>query len=50
MDHGKILAMEPPDTLIQRLLDKGFQGVRVERTANLEDVFLDMTGHGLRES
>jgi len=50
MDHGKILAMEPPDSLIQRLLDKGFQGERVERSANLEDVFLDMTGHGLRES
>ena len=50
MDHGKILAMEPPDALIQRLLDKGFKGERVERSANLEDVFLDMTGHGLRES
>ena len=50
MDHGKILAMEPPDTLIQRLLDKGFKGERVERSANLEDVFLDMTGHGLREA
>ena len=50
MDHGKILAMEPPDSLIQRLLDKGFKGERVERSANLEDVFLDMTGHGLRES
>ena len=49
MDRGKILAMEPPDALIQRLLDKGFQGQRVERSANLEDVFLDMTGHGLRE-
>jgi len=50
MDHGKILAMEPPDALIQTLLDKGFKGERVERSANLEDVFLDMTGHGLRES
>jgi ABC-2 type transport system ATP-binding protein len=50
MDRGKILAMEPPDVLIQRLLDKGFKGERVERSANLEDVFLDMTGHGLRES
>jgi ABC-2 type transport system ATP-binding protein len=49
MDHGKILALDPPDTLIQRLLDKGFQGQRVERTANLEDVFLDMTGHALRD-
>jgi ABC-2 type transport system ATP-binding protein len=49
MDHGKILALDPPDTLIQRLLDKGFKGERMERTANLEDVFLDMTGHGLRD-
>jgi ABC-2 type transport system ATP-binding protein len=49
MDHGKILAMEPPDVLIQRLIDRGFKGERVERTANLEDVFLNMTGHGLRE-
>src|SRR5213595_2232290 len=31
MDHGKILAMEPPDTMIQRLLDKGFHKERVER-------------------
>ena len=50
MDHGKILAMDPPDALIQRLLDKGFQGERHERSANLEDVFLDLTGHELREA
>jgi ABC-2 type transport system ATP-binding protein len=49
MDHGKVLALDPPDVLIQRLIDKGFQGRRVERTANLEDVFLDMTGRGLRD-
>jgi ABC-2 type transport system ATP-binding protein len=49
MDHGKILAMEQPDALIQRLLDKGFKGERTERSANLEDVFLDMTGHALRD-
>jgi ABC-2 type transport system ATP-binding protein len=49
MDHGKVLALDPPDTLIQRLIDKGFQGQRIERTANLEDVFLDMTGHALRD-
>ena len=41
--------MEPPDVLIQRLLEKGFKGERVERAANLEDVFLDMTGHALRD-
>ncbi|HET9847390.1 MAG TPA: ABC transporter ATP-binding protein [Candidatus Dormibacteraeota bacterium] len=49
MDHGKILAMEPPEILIQRLLDKGFHKERIDKAANLEDVFLDMTGHGLRE-
>ncbi|HVH65456.1 MAG TPA: ABC transporter ATP-binding protein [Candidatus Acidoferrum sp.] len=49
MDHGKILALDPPDTLIQRLIDKGFKGERIERSANLEDVFLDMTGHALRD-
>ena len=49
MDHGKILAMEPPELLIQRLLDKGFRKERIDKAANLEDVFLDMTGHGLRE-
>jgi ABC-2 type transport system ATP-binding protein len=49
MDRGKILALEPPGPLIQGLLDKGFRSNRVEKAANLEDVFLDMTGHGLRE-
>ena len=49
MDRGKILALDPPDVLIQQLIDKGFKGERVERSANLEDVFLDMTGHALRD-
>jgi ABC-2 type transport system ATP-binding protein len=49
MDRGKILALEPPSVLIQSLLDKGFRSERVEKAANLDDVFLDMTGHGLRE-
>ena len=49
MDRGQILAMEPPSVLIQGLIDKGFRSERVEKAANLEDVFLDMTGHGLRE-
>jgi ABC-2 type transport system ATP-binding protein len=49
MDHGKILSLDTPDTLIQRLIDKGFRGAKVEREASLEDVFLDMTGRGLRE-
>ncbi len=49
MDHGKILSLDRPGVLIQGLLDKGFRRQRTEREANLEDVFIDMTGHQLRE-
>ena len=50
MDRGKILALDAPQTLVQNLLAKGFRRQRVaERDANLEDVFIDLTGHHLRE-
>ena len=49
MDHGKIIALDLPASLVQRLLDKGFRRQRVEREANLEDVFIDLTGRHLRE-
>jgi ABC-2 type transport system ATP-binding protein len=49
MDHGKILRLDSPDHLIQTLLAQGFKRKKVEREANLEDVFLDLTGHQLRE-
>ena len=50
MDRGKILALDTPQALVQNLLAKGFRRQRVaERDANLEDVFIDMTGHQLRE-
>ncbi len=49
MDRGKILALDRPANLIQGLLDKGFRRERVEREANLEDVFIDMTGRALRD-
>jgi ABC-2 type transport system ATP-binding protein len=49
MDHGHIIAMDRPAVLIQRLLDQGFRRPRMEREANLEDVFIDLTGHQLRE-
>jgi len=50
IDHGKIIAMDSPITLIDQLLARGFRRRRVEREANLEDVFLDLTGHELREA
>jgi ABC-2 type transport system ATP-binding protein len=49
MDHGNIIACAPPNDLVQQLLRRGFTKERVERLANLEDVFLDLTGHHLRE-
>lgn len=49
MDSGKIIATGSPHELVQQLLGKGFKKERVERLANLEDVFLDLTGHLLRE-
>ncbi|MDH4071339.1 MAG: ABC transporter ATP-binding protein [Ignavibacteria bacterium] len=49
MDGGTIIALDPPKKLIESLLEKGFTKERIERRANLEDVFLDLTGHTLRE-
>lgn len=49
MDAGKIIANAPPQELIQQLLARGFKKERVERLANLEDVFLHLTGHSLRD-
>ncbi|OIP23286.1 ABC transporter ATP-binding protein [bacterium CG_4_10_14_0_2_um_filter_33_32] len=50
MDQGKIISLDTPLKLIQELLGKGFEKKVIEQKANLEDVFLDLTGHGLRES
>jgi ABC-2 type transport system ATP-binding protein len=49
MDHGEIIAMDPPRTLITALLGRGFTKPMVQQQATLEDVFLDLTGHELRE-
>jgi ABC-2 type transport system ATP-binding protein len=49
MDHGEIVAMDPPRTLITALLGRGFTKPMVQQQATLEDVFLDLTGHELRE-
>ena len=49
MDHGQIIAMDPPRALITALLGRGFTKPMIQQQANLEDVFLDLTGHELRE-
>ena len=49
MDRGQIVAMDQPNVLVENLLREGFHKDYVEKLANLEDVFLNLTGHGLRE-
>ena len=49
MDHGKIVAMDRPAALVDDLISRGFQKERVETLANLEDVFLDITGRVLQD-
>jgi ABC-2 type transport system ATP-binding protein len=50
MDRGVIVALDTPQRLVDGLIGRGFTKARVERLANLEDVFLDLTGHDLREA
>lgn len=49
MDNGKIVAIDTPKNLIKQLLDRGFKKEQHVEQANLEDVFIDLTGKDLRE-
>lgn len=49
MDDGKIVALDSPKNLVEQLLKKGFKKRRKVEQANLEDVFLHLTGKELRE-
>lgn len=49
MDEGKIIALDTPKNLIKNLLKKGFKKEQVVEQANLEDVFIDLTGKDLRD-
>ncbi|HEY5141314.1 MAG TPA: ABC transporter ATP-binding protein [Methylococcales bacterium] len=49
MDRGKIVALDTPQNLIQQLLGKGFTKTQHVEQANLEDVFIDLTGKALRD-
>ena len=49
MDEGKIVAIDSPKALIKKLLAKGFKKKQHVEQADLEDVFIDFTGKGLRE-
>lgn len=49
MDNGLIIALDTPKNLVKQLLDKGFKPTRKVEQANLEDVFIDLTGKELRD-
>ena len=49
MDEGKIIALDTPDKLIDELVATGFERPKVTKSANLEDVFIHLTGKDFRE-
>lgn len=49
IDSGKIIAMASPDKLIDDLVESGFEKPKEVKQANLEDVFINLTGKHLRE-
>lgn len=49
IDAGKIIALDTPDKLIDNLIATGFERPKEMKMANLEDVFIQLTGHSLRE-
>lgn len=49
MDAGKIIALDTPKNLVKQLLGRGFKKTQHVEQANLEDVFIDLTGKALRD-
>ena len=49
MESGRIIALDSPDKLIDDLVATGFERTKEVKKANLEDVFLHLTGHEWKE-
>lgn len=49
MDRGQIVALDTPKKLIKDLLGRGFTKEQHVEQANLEDVFIDLTGKALKD-
>lgn len=49
IDSGKIIGINTPNELIDELVATGFEKEKEVKKANLEDVFIHMTGKQLRE-
>jgi len=49
IDGGKIIGIDTPDNFIDKLVAGGFERPKQVKLANLEDVFINMTGKEWRE-
>lgn len=49
VEAGKIIALDTPDQLIDNLIASGFERKKEVKAANLEDVFISLTGKEWRE-
>lgn len=49
IDSGRLVAQGSPDQLIDDLVATGFERPKAVKAANLEDVFIHLTGKSLRE-
>lgn len=49
MDQGKIIKLNSPDHMIDELVASGFERPKQVKAANLEDVFIHLTGRDIRE-
>src|SRR5687767_6842641 len=45
IDAGKIVALDSPDEMIDKLVATGFERPKEVKKANMEDVFIHLTGH-----
>lgn len=49
MDGGRILTINTPKNLVKELIGRGFTKPQIVEQANLEDVFIDLTGKAIRD-
>jgi len=49
IDEGKIISLDSPDKMIDDLVASGFERPKQVKAANLEDVFIHLTGKDIRD-
>ncbi len=49
IDEGNIIKLDTPDAMIDELVSSGFERPKQVKAANLEDVFISLTGNPIRE-